>query len=669
VSYRFNNVAIPVTVLPRADAVVPSDSAAGGSGQTLLQNFPQKVATLAALKALVIATAANQLSVFVQGGAAAGDGLGGWFRYESASAVADDGANYIAPNVGAGRWIRQTDKTIALGVASIAALKALPVALIPNGASVSVAGYYSANDGGGGLFVYASASAVADNGGTVIAPTAGGGRWLRAFTAELWAEWFGAKGDGATDDDAAIASLMATDNILRFGNRVFAKTAVITMNEPGTILAGSGKQYAGYLAGTRLKKLAGAAVNVHQQGDFTTLRDLTLDNNALGGDTLSRTGHYLKTENLWCVEQGPGGYSLHDNSVNLSGLCDAWLITAKIEDTLYSHYRHVQIAGQIAGNALEIVNAERLKFDHLTIENSTDTETLYIHGVCAGLSFDGFFFEDGVAIAGHLFLLSGATVKNVEFRNFSITQNFAAGASRIWYIIAANDVNIARGNIRDTSAAGRVMIEINGASSGVAIRDVSIKADNAFVFINCSGALPSNITIENILTEVGGAAGAMVLNGSKIVVRNTNLNLSFGSATDVILENCTGTIDLTNTQNVTIIGTHGTITNAPADGSAGFCGRGVSAGGATVIASAAGLELTPYGEIFEVSGVANITSIGSGNSFAGRRVTLIFQDALVVTEGANLKLAGNFVTTADDTIELVCGTDGVTWFEVARSVN
>ena len=38
-----------------------------------------------------------------------------------------------------------------------------------------------------------------------------------------------------------------------------------------------------------------------------------------------------------------------------------------------------------------------------------------------------------------------------------------------------------------------------------------------------------------------------------------------------------------------------------------------------------------------------------------------------MTDGSNLKLAGNFVTTADDVITLVC--DGTNWFEMSRSVN
>lgn len=84
------------------------------------------------------------------------------------------------------------------------------------------------------------------------------------------------------------------------------------------------------------------------------------------------------------------------------------------------------------------------------------------------------------------------------------------------------------------------------------------------------------------------------------------------------------------------------------------------------VASATALTLPVLGSIFSISGTTDITSIvATGNN--GRRVTLVFQGILTFTDGSNLKLAGNLVTTADDTITLVC--DGTNWYETARSVN
>ena len=46
---------------------------------------------------------------------------------------------------------------------------------------------------------------------------------------------------------------------------------------------------------------------------------------------------------------------------------------------------------------------------------------------------------------------------------------------------------------------------------------------------------------------------------------------------------------------------------------------------------------------------------------------MIFDDVLTVTDGGNLKLAGNFVTALGSTITLVC--DGTNWYEISRSAN
>jgi pectate lyase-like protein len=83
------------------------------------------------------------------------------------------------------------------------------------------------------------------------------------------------------------------------------------------------------------------------------------------------------------------------------------------------------------------------------------------------------------------------------------------------------------------------------------------------------------------------------------------------------------------------------------------------------IASAATITLGPHADVFTVTGTTTITSVAA--SYAGRRVTLIFSGALTFTDGSNLKLNGNFVTTADDTITLAC--DGTNWFEVSRCPN
>lgn len=62
----------------------------------------------------------------------------------------------------------------------------------PKGGAVLALGYYTPGDGGGGTFRFAPTSAEKDNGGTVIAPAQGDGRWVRDDRSRIDVRWFGA---------------------------------------------------------------------------------------------------------------------------------------------------------------------------------------------------------------------------------------------------------------------------------------------------------------------------------------------------------------------------------------------------------------------------------------------------------------------------------------------
>jgi len=94
--------------------------------------------------------------------------------------------------------------TSADTVSSIALLKALSAS---DGDSVLVTGYYVDSDGGGGHYQFDSSSAVADNGGTIIAPNVGSGRWILNVPGSLSPLQFGAVGDNVTDDSGAFQAM------------------------------------------------------------------------------------------------------------------------------------------------------------------------------------------------------------------------------------------------------------------------------------------------------------------------------------------------------------------------------------------------------------------------------------------------------------------------------
>jgi hypothetical protein len=86
------------------------------------------------------------------------------------------------------------------------------------------------------------------------------------------------------------------------------------------------------------------------------------------------------------------------------------------------------------------------------------------------------------------------------------------------------------------------------------------------------------------------------------------------------------------------------------------------------IAAANPLVLDAEATMFQVAGNTNFDTVSNVAAYAGKIVTLKFTGTPTVADATgNLKLNGNFVATADDTLSLL--SDGAAWFELARSAN
>lgn len=79
---------------------------------------------------------------------------------------------------------------------------------------------------------------------------------------------------------------------------------------------------------------------------------------------------------------------------------------------------------------------------------------------------------------------------------------------------------------------------------------------------------------------------------------------------------------------------------------------GAVASGATVTLSAG------FPHLVEVSGTTTITKITATSK--GHRVTLLFEKALTVENGENLKLGADFAAAAGSTLTLIC--NGSNWY-------
>lgn len=139
--------------------------------------------------------------------------------------------------------INSTSSGTILNVLNIAALRLIEGA---SNQRVSVSGYYTVNDGGGGEFYWNSADTTTEDNGMVIQATGiTTGRWLRIGTGYIDVKWFGAKGDNSTNNSSVftLANTYAAANsfplIVKSGTYVLTTDPGLTVRvklEPNAIL-------------------------------------------------------------------------------------------------------------------------------------------------------------------------------------------------------------------------------------------------------------------------------------------------------------------------------------------------------------------------------------------------------------------------------------------------
>lgn len=174
------------------------------------------------------------------------------------------------------------DVSLVQVVDTIAALRALPQ---PSSAlQYLVRGYYVAGDGGGGTFRWNAADATVDNGGTVIIPNSApaAGRWNRITdqSGPFNVLWYGAKGDGTTNDTAALVAAIASGHpILIPGGKTFLYTPPLIISVDGTCIIGENRY-------TSVLKPTATAANAIEIGDTVSstfgfvMRDVRVTGNS-----------------------------------------------------------------------------------------------------------------------------------------------------------------------------------------------------------------------------------------------------------------------------------------------------------------------------------------------------------------------------------------------------
>jgi hypothetical protein len=212
-------------------------------------------------------------------------------------------------------------------VNSIGALRALSVAH----PCIDVLGYYAPGDGGGGTYVQGPPAP--DNGGSVIA-SPGGTYYLQTYGQPVSVKQFGARGDGATNDTAAINAALTAGPSIVIPAGTFSTTDPLYVVHDGTHIAGVGREV------TRIISSSSAAPVISLATNVTTvlIERMTIDRSVTatdGADGISAPTYvqFCRLSNLIVQHQwkglrlGPTGYSYIENVTSMLNLDDGFFWT------------------------------------------------------------------------------------------------------------------------------------------------------------------------------------------------------------------------------------------------------------------------------------------------------------------------------------------------------
>lgn len=120
-------------------------------------------------------------------------------------------------------------------------------------------GYSAAGDGGGGQFVWNATDTRTDDGGTILQVTGiATGRWNRVFSGAYSVRWFGAKGDGVTNDTASVLLAIVATNAVP-GSVLYFQMGVYLVNTNTLQVTVNGSHWKGDVGSN--SPLSGAATS------------------------------------------------------------------------------------------------------------------------------------------------------------------------------------------------------------------------------------------------------------------------------------------------------------------------------------------------------------------------------------------------------------------------
>lgn len=304
-------------------------------------------------------------------------------------------------------------------VSNITGLEDFTTTTLITGSQLSVAGYYTPGDGGGGIFYYDATSTATPNGGTIFSPNGGIGRWFRILQGRaLSVKYFGATGDGVTDDTDALqasfaAMRAAAPNIsLSFDPGIYqCDEQLLVDGSQVKIIGNNAKIRASQaISGALLKigdGLAGAAI------EFLVVSDLYVDANGNAdfgiyivesqnisfNNVIANTG----TTAAWFVDGSAAGGSLRVINITFTncfagsatGNCFGYYFNKNGNTGAFERFTMVGCGAESTLNSIRAVGSFGMEIIGGTFQNSSICS---IYADAAQLSIEGSYFEAGGSV-------------------------------------------------------------------------------------------------------------------------------------------------------------------------------------------------------------------------------------------------------------------------------
>jgi hypothetical protein len=311
-----------------------------------------------------------------------------------------------------------------LYVESYAALRVIDATSFVSGYQANVAGYAAIDDGGGGIFIYDPTSVLADNDGTVLAPANGIGRWLRQYSGAVNVKWFGAKGDGATNDAAAIQAAIDLVEAAGGGAVYFPATSTgynltstLTVLLPNVTLRGDGP------SSFLIKTNAG---DILQIGDNVTQVNNTVVNamGFQGGDATGWAINVRLAPNTIIQNSSISNSSTGSGGINMQSAWDSRILSNNfgsikgIGINLFSSSNAVLVKGnRIDGSTPTLGTGIYVSALNIDIDGSNVIETINVGiDMLGGGCRIGAYFENNVIdIRANSSFAKNLTVENATF--------------------------------------------------------------------------------------------------------------------------------------------------------------------------------------------------------------------------------------------------------------